>query len=289
MTRTAHKNALPNHDVSCFFYPSNFNGKEKDYESGFHYYGARYYWSEVLTGWLSVDPMADKYPNISPYAYCSWNPVLLVDPDGEKPRLKFHGQNSMTTFENIVNSGLGGQFYANLTKNGNGSYTFDIVPAKGGGDVSKLNVHQQAFYNELRDCIDSKTRDGKELNYDIDVYYGDKGVHTGNYIKNAIDVADMDQFNELNTGGATKQGKMIHELTEQCKKAYMGNTKGDRMGYEYCHRFAIEAENKVNGNQRSPKDEGKGGHISMQTYTLPNGRKHNVRISTNTAIIKVTQ
>ena len=28
-----------------------FTGKEKDWESGFHYYGARYYWSEVLTGW----------------------------------------------------------------------------------------------------------------------------------------------------------------------------------------------------------------------------------------------
>lgn len=67
----------------------SFNGKEKDYESGFHYYGARYYWCEVLTGWLSVDPMADKYPNISPYAYCSWNPVLLVDPDGEFPILPF--------------------------------------------------------------------------------------------------------------------------------------------------------------------------------------------------------
>jgi RHS repeat-associated protein len=63
--------------VSC-----SFNGKEKDYESGFHYYGARYYWSELLTGWLSVDPMADKYPSISPYAYCAWNPVKLVDPDG---------------------------------------------------------------------------------------------------------------------------------------------------------------------------------------------------------------
>ena len=59
-----------------------FNGKEKDYESGFHYYGARYYWSEVLTGWLSVDPLSDKYPSISPYAYCAWNPVKLVDPDG---------------------------------------------------------------------------------------------------------------------------------------------------------------------------------------------------------------
>lgn len=64
------------------FNAAYFNGKEKDYESGFHYYGTRYYWSEVLTGWLSVDPMMDKYPNISPYAYCAWNPVKLVDPDG---------------------------------------------------------------------------------------------------------------------------------------------------------------------------------------------------------------
>ena len=33
---------------------------------------------------LSVDPLSDKYPNISPYAYCAWNPVILVDPDGRK-------------------------------------------------------------------------------------------------------------------------------------------------------------------------------------------------------------
>ena len=35
-----------------------------------------------MTMWLSVDPMADKYPSISPYSYCAWNPVKLVDPDG---------------------------------------------------------------------------------------------------------------------------------------------------------------------------------------------------------------
>jgi hypothetical protein len=35
-----------------------------------------------MTGWLSVDPMADKYPGVSPYAYCAWNPIKLVDPDG---------------------------------------------------------------------------------------------------------------------------------------------------------------------------------------------------------------
>lgn len=37
-----------------------------------------------MTMWLSVDPLADKYPNISPYAYCAWNPLKLVDPDGNE-------------------------------------------------------------------------------------------------------------------------------------------------------------------------------------------------------------
>ena len=37
---------------------------------------------ELMTMWLSVDPMADKYPSISPYAYCAWNPIILTDPNG---------------------------------------------------------------------------------------------------------------------------------------------------------------------------------------------------------------
>ena len=60
-----------------------FIGKEKDSETGFSYFGARYYDSDLMTGWLSVDPMADKYPSLSPYNYCAWNPIKLVDPDGE--------------------------------------------------------------------------------------------------------------------------------------------------------------------------------------------------------------
>lgn len=83
------------------FNPFVFNGKEKDYESGFHYYGARHYWSEVLTGWLSVDPMADKYPGISPYNYCIWNPVKLVDPDGRFP-IKTHKEIVSTALSNTT-------------------------------------------------------------------------------------------------------------------------------------------------------------------------------------------
>ena len=60
-----------------------FSGKEKDSETGYYYFGARYYNSD-LSLWLSVDPMSDKYPSLSPYNYCAWNPMKLVDPDGNK-------------------------------------------------------------------------------------------------------------------------------------------------------------------------------------------------------------
>ena len=63
---------------------NNFTGKERDEETGYGYFGARYMDHELMTMWLSVDPMADKYPGISPNAYCSWNPVRLVDPDGRE-------------------------------------------------------------------------------------------------------------------------------------------------------------------------------------------------------------
>ena len=58
-----------------------FSGKEKDSETGYSYFGARYYDSD-LSVWLSVDPLASKYPSISSYAYVLNNPVKLIDPDG---------------------------------------------------------------------------------------------------------------------------------------------------------------------------------------------------------------
>ena len=76
---------INNYNQSCSinFPCCSFTGKERDEETGYGYFGARYMDHELMTMWLSVDPMADKYPSISPYAYCAWNPVKLVDPDGK--------------------------------------------------------------------------------------------------------------------------------------------------------------------------------------------------------------
>lgn len=35
-----------------------------------------------LGRWHSVDPLANKHPQLTPYAYCANNPILLIDPDG---------------------------------------------------------------------------------------------------------------------------------------------------------------------------------------------------------------
>ena len=61
-----------------------FNGKELDEETGFYYYGARYY-NPKFSIWLSVDPLAEKFPNHSPYSFCFNNPLRFVDPDGRAP------------------------------------------------------------------------------------------------------------------------------------------------------------------------------------------------------------
>jgi RHS repeat-associated protein len=66
--------------------PYLFNTKELDEETGMYYYGARYYDSRISL-WLGVDPMWEKYPEISPYAYCLNNPINAVDPDGKLPIL----------------------------------------------------------------------------------------------------------------------------------------------------------------------------------------------------------
>jgi RHS repeat-associated protein len=76
----------------------SFSAKEKDEESGYGYFGARYYDSD-LSIWLSVDPMADKYPSLNAYNYCANNPMILVDPNGEEIWIKAD-ENTSYRYEN---------------------------------------------------------------------------------------------------------------------------------------------------------------------------------------------
>ena len=81
----------------------SFNAKELDEENGMYYYSARYYAPPTF---ISRDPLFEKYPWESPYAYCANNPLKYIDPNGEEKL------NGFPRTENLYN-------YAEKAKNWN--------------------------------------------------------------------------------------------------------------------------------------------------------------------------
>ena len=56
---------------------------ERDVETGLDYRGARFYDADVAR-FLSLDPLAKKYSNLSPYNYVAGNPLIFIDSDGKE-------------------------------------------------------------------------------------------------------------------------------------------------------------------------------------------------------------
>ena len=63
--------------------PYLYNGKEFIFAHGLNEYDsqARWYYPAICRT-TTMDPMAENYYHISPYAWCGNNPMAFVDPDG---------------------------------------------------------------------------------------------------------------------------------------------------------------------------------------------------------------
>ena len=96
-----------------------YNGKELQNQSlageffGMYDYGARFY-DPVIGRWMGVDPLAQKYSNISSYTYVANNPVYFIDPDGRE--VKPGGAAELTMIQNTLPKEA--RNYVRLDKNG---------------------------------------------------------------------------------------------------------------------------------------------------------------------------
>jgi len=85
-----------------------FNAKELDQETGWYYYGARYY-DPSVSQCLSVDPLAEKFPAFNPYNYTMNNPINVIDPDGRSGEPVIDKKNkTITVTSNITFYGSAG-------------------------------------------------------------------------------------------------------------------------------------------------------------------------------------
>jgi len=94
--------------------------------------------------WLSVDPMSDKYPSLSPYNYCANNPVILVDPDGKKDK-PFNAK-----YDKPVTRQPGTSTPVEIVKNDKGEEIFSI------GSNNAYNCHSYAWHKSQGDSNPGK-------------------------------------------------------------------------------------------------------------------------------------
>ncbi len=155
--------------------PYKYNDKELDRMHGLDWYdyGARNY-DPVLYQWTSVDPLCEKYYNVSPYTYCLNNPVSNIDTDGRK--VKPSGNEELIMIRNT------------LPKH---DRRFVVLDNNGYIDAKVLNNHTSSShnYNSLSILANS--------NYDINVNLDDKYTYRdneGQILHNTMGYGEADPY-----------------------------------------------------------------------------------------------
>ena len=98
----------------------------------------------MISVWLSVDPLAHKSPNQTPYHFVSNNPIMRIDPDG---RTEFNVDKETGTITKVSPKGGDETDYYNVgTTNGEGNFetdqTITIDRPEGGGNINSFRFKE---------------------------------------------------------------------------------------------------------------------------------------------------
>lgn len=182
--------------------------------------------------WMSVDPHADNYANMSPYTGMGNNPILYTDPDGRD--LIIRGSNSLQ------------DNYARLLSKTTG-YNISIDHKSGKLSVGDAIGGAANTSKVLASLVTDVSTSEKVYSYDL---VGEKGdndaVWIDNYELGQVDVADL---NKMGTDGdnallAGALGHFIAEVAGTDNYADVGSRKGK---FEKAHDIGLAKEGEIVG------------------------------------------
>ncbi len=130
------------------------------------------YYNSALSIWLSVDPMADKYPSTSPYTYCGNNPIVLKDPNGREIGDYFDVNGVYLGTDGIED----GKVYVVDSKNWNQIKNSGFVLDNGETVISSAFVNSDGFSDWFKSPTEANLSDKAVFN--IVSHYNSMGLPT---------------------------------------------------------------------------------------------------------------
>ncbi len=140
--------ASGSHDLGSRY---KFGGKEV--VSGVYDFGARYYYP-AIGRFMGVDPLAEDYAGVSPYAYVLNNPLQFIDPTGMSVETTIVGKNDNGTYnvKGWIDDGKTDVVTTDGVKIGNSLTTHSFVDDQGnavkGAVIDRSDNSGQNFFND---------------------------------------------------------------------------------------------------------------------------------------------
>ncbi|WP_302322937.1 RHS repeat domain-containing protein, partial [Bacteroides congonensis] len=236
--------------------PYKYNGKELDRKGGLDWYdyGARMY-DAALGRWHTVDPMAEKYYSLSPYAYCAGNPLKYVDLKGDSISIadlytrdkqgELINPNQVEVFEFLINTKEGKALLGNYAAKGQ---TIAGVSFDKDGKFHRQGINI-SFGANVRDSSVSGTTtfslDDKNLNIQVavgsssdkpdllDTFVHEIAIHAD---QNAVDFIDDKKMNNSNAYPALRKMNAKRGYTQHWQERNV-NRAMERIGVPVMQQY----------------------------------------------------
>jgi RHS repeat-associated protein len=186
---------------------NKFTGKERDWESGYDYFGARYY-NARIGRWGQVEPLLENYFSLSPYQYGSLNPLRFVDVDGRE--LYLYGDDAEDAFNRLRSKSSLNMHYNKKS----GKVTVYGTPGKNASESDKLlyAAITGTDYNANIFCVSEHVPVYNDK-HGVDYWVGGAFVGKGTQL---ICLKDFERIEELSKGDEnySVENSVLHEVIE---------------------------------------------------------------------------